>query len=78
MDTLDVVEYLFHLKLKYHSIHYEPITINVNLFEVKRIYKALQQDQKEDKSNSKKINVVSLVRKLKEMEIKLPESEDSI
>lgn len=78
MDTLDVVEYLFHLKLKYHNIHYEPITINVNLFEVKRIYKALQQDQKEDKSNSKKINVVSLVRKLKEMEIKLPESKDSI
>lgn len=41
MTTLDVVASLVHLKLKYHNVLDEPVTINVDLFGVKRIHKTL-------------------------------------
>lgn len=44
---LDVVESRVHLKLKFQYLHGEPLIINVHLIIAKRIYKALQQDQKE-------------------------------
>lgn len=43
--TLDVVASLMHLKLKYHNLTGEPITINSNLKGETRIYEALQRDQ---------------------------------
>lgn len=48
--ALDVVASLVHLKLFFHNLHGEPITINLNLKGAKRIYQVLQQDQKEIKA----------------------------
>lgn len=44
MATLDIIASLVHFKMKYHNVHDEPITINVELTEAKGIYQALQQD----------------------------------
>lgn len=48
--TLDDVASLVHLKLKYHNLQGEPITVNVDLEGEKIIYQALQQDQWEGKA----------------------------
>lgn len=45
--TLDVVTSLLHLKLKFHNLHNEPITVDEDLIGAKRIYNAFQQNQKE-------------------------------
>lgn len=44
---LDVGASSVYLKLKYHNLQGESVTINVNLKGAKRIYKALQQYQGE-------------------------------
>lgn len=46
LKLVGAINSLIQLKLKYYNVHDEPTTINVNLFGEKRIYKALQQDQK--------------------------------
>lgn len=45
--VLDVVAFPVHLKLKYHNVHGESSTINVDLHEAKCFYQNLQEDQKE-------------------------------
>lgn len=57
MVTLDVIASPGHLKLKYHNVHDEPITISADLYGLKIIYHALWKDQKEDKANSMENNV---------------------
>lgn len=44
-DTLDMMAYHVHLKLKYHNVHDELVTINAVQFGTKRIHKALQCDK---------------------------------
>lgn len=56
-----------HLKLKYHNLHGEAITVNVGLEGAKRIYKALRRDQRDGKNVE--INIVSLSSQLKRMDI---------
>lgn len=59
---LDVVTPMVHLKLKYHNLQEELITINVDLEGAKRIYQALQKDQEE--YMAMEINVASLTSQL--------------
>lgn len=50
-----------------------------NLFGSQRIHKALRHDQhRKDKENVMEINVASLTKKLREMEIKHPKEEIDI
>lgn len=58
--TLDVVALLVHLKLKFHNLHDEPLTINADLGWAKSIYQELQQDREEWKYIE--INVSSLTK----------------
>lgn len=58
---------LVHLKLKYHNMHEEPTIISDDLSRVKRIYNALQQDQKEGEAKAMEINVAFFTRQLKYM-----------
>lgn len=44
--TLGIVASLVHMKMKYHNIHDEPVTICVNLYEALKIDKALYHRQK--------------------------------
>lgn len=46
-----------HLKLKYQYVCDKLVTINIDLSREKRIYRALQYDQKEDRGKSMEINV---------------------
>lgn len=62
--TLDVVESIVHLKLKYHKVHDEPVRVCIDLFEAKSIYKALQQDKEEGENKSIEINMDSLTKHL--------------
>lgn len=55
--AIDTIASLFHVKLKFHNLHGESITINVDLVEAKRINQALQQDQKEWECITMEINV---------------------
>lgn len=59
--SLDAVAPSVQLKLKFHKIHYEPITVNIDLYRTNRIYKALQQDQKFGGFKAMEINVTSLI-----------------
>lgn len=68
--TLNVVESLIYLKLNYHNVHEDSVSISADLFGKKTTYKDFQQDQKEDKGKAIKINVTSLVRQLRDMGIK--------
>lgn len=63
-----------HLKLKYHNMHDEQATINVDISEAKRIYKALENNHKEYEAMSIEIHVVSSIEKLKDMVIHSPTS----
>lgn len=58
--------------MKYHNVHNEPFTISADLVETKNIYQSLEQKQKQCEATSMEINVVSLVRKLREMNIRPP------
>lgn len=44
-SSLDVVASSIHLKLKFHNLHSELITHNVDLAGAEKFYQALQQDQ---------------------------------
>lgn len=68
-ETLDVVGFIVHLKLKYHNKFDVLTKIRVDLFGAKRIYKALQHDEKEGEAKAMKINLASLIRYLKDMAI---------
>lgn len=61
-----------HLKMNYHNIHDEPITINADLTGVKRIYQALQQEKKEGKVVDMQINMALLSKLIKYMGIHSP------
>lgn len=63
--TLDIVVSPVHLKMKYNNIHDELVMINIDLYGGKRIYKALEQDQKEDEIKVVKINVAFVVMQLR-------------
>lgn len=58
LTILDNIVSLVHLKLKFHNIHGEPITIDAYIKGTKRIYKALHRDQLEGVAIE--INVASL------------------
>lgn len=56
--TIAIVAPLIHLKLKFHSLHGEPLMINVNLEGAKRIDRTVHHDQYE--CEAMEINVASL------------------
>lgn len=58
-----------HLKIKYHNVYDETITISADLFEAKKNYNTMQQDQKEGDGKAMKTNVASMIKKLKDMAI---------
>lgn len=58
-----------HLKIKYHNVHDKTITISADLFEEKKNYNTMQQDQKEGDGKDMKTNVDSMIKKLKDMAI---------
>lgn len=70
--TLDALASPVHLKLKYHNVHDEVVTISVDLSIAKRIYKAFEHDLKEGEDSVIKINVASLIGKLKDMDVQPP------
>lgn len=51
-----------HLKLKYHNLQGESVTINIDLEGEKIIYQALQKDQGEDAA--KEVSVASMTGQL--------------
>lgn len=51
--TLDVVASLIHLKLEFHILQGDMVTINVDLEGVNRIYQALQRDWGEGNGNQR-------------------------
>lgn len=44
--TLDTIAFLVHIKLKYHNVHKEIMTICDDLSRAQIIYKVLQRDKK--------------------------------
>lgn len=67
---MDSISSLVHIKLKYHNVHDGKVTINDYLSKANNIYQLLQKDQKEGEAKAMKINVTSLIRKLKNMDIR--------
>lgn len=68
-EILDAIASPIHLKLKYHNMYDDPVTLNADLFGAKRIYQDLSQDKKDGEFKAMDINVVSLIGHLKDMAI---------
>lgn len=60
--TLDVMASPDQLKMKYHNIHDEPVTINTDLIWAKRIYQALQHKKKEGEVTFMEINMSLMIK----------------
>lgn len=59
-----MVEFHVHLKPKFHNLHDELVTVNVDFLGAKRIYHALQQDWEERECKAMEINVASFTSQL--------------
>lgn len=68
---LDVVASPMHLNIKYHNLHKESSTINVDLEGTERIYQSLQKYQGEGMAMD--ISIASFIRQLRQMEFVLYE-----
>lgn len=60
-----------HLNLNYHNVHDDSMIIYIELYEIRRIYKELQCDQKNGQGKNMEINITSLIMQLMDMAIKL-------
>lgn len=70
VTTLDAMATPIHLKLKYHKVHDESVTICTGLSREKMIYKALQQDQKQGQFKAMEIIVAFLIMQLRDIAVK--------
>lgn len=70
-STLDAMAFTVHLNLNYHNVHDDSMIIYIELYEIRRIYKELQCDQKNGQGKNMEINITSLIMQLMDMAIKL-------
>lgn len=65
--TLNVVASLVHLKMKYHNVHDEPVTICDDLSRAQKIHNTFHRDlDGKSKDNAIEVNMARLNERLRE------------